>query len=102
MTHSFFGTVPQYLIPHLSIPGGKNWADLVVGEGYDPAAGMWSSANDLAKYLYKIWLAPEPELITKSQRRDVLRPSINIPDSLQQTGPGWEIGLRYIPTNDDF
>jgi hypothetical protein len=101
MTHSFFGTVPHHLMPHLSIPGGENWADLIVGEGYDPAAGMWSSVNDLASYLYKVWLAPEPELITKFQRRDVMRPSISIPDSVQQTGPGWEIGLRYISTNDN-
>lgn len=101
MTHSFFGAVPQHLIPDLSIPGGENWADLIVGEGYDPAAGMWSSANDLASYLYKIWLAPHPKLITKFQRRDTLRPSMNIPDSEEQTGPGWEIGLRYVSTNDN-
>lgn len=41
MTHSFFGPVPDSLIPSLTVPGGDNWADLVVGEGYNPAAGMW-------------------------------------------------------------
>jgi hypothetical protein len=25
----------------VTVPGGDNWADLVVGEGYNPAAGMW-------------------------------------------------------------
>jgi CubicO group peptidase (beta-lactamase class C family) len=41
MTHSFFGPVPDTLIPSVTVPGGDNWADLVVGEGYNPAAGMW-------------------------------------------------------------
>lgn len=41
MTHSFLGPVSDGLIPVLTIPGGDNWADLVIGEGYNPAAGMW-------------------------------------------------------------
>lgn len=41
MTHTFFGAVPQHLIPDIGIPGGENWADLLVGSGYDPVAGMW-------------------------------------------------------------
>jgi CubicO group peptidase (beta-lactamase class C family) len=41
MTHSFFGPVPDSLIPSVTVPGGDNWADLVVGEGYNPAVGMW-------------------------------------------------------------
>ena len=44
MTHSFLGPVPDNLIPSVSVPGGDNWADLVVGEGYNPAAGMWVGA----------------------------------------------------------
>lgn len=43
MTHSFLGAVPDGLIPDIGVPGGDNWADLVVGPGYDPAAGMWVS-----------------------------------------------------------
>lgn len=43
MTHSFLDAVPLDLIPYISVPGGENWADLVVGQGYDPAAGMWVS-----------------------------------------------------------
>ncbi|KAJ4355520.1 uncharacterized protein N0V89_003537 [Didymosphaeria variabile] len=41
MTHSFFGPIPDALLPDIGVPGGPNWADLVVGLGYDPAAGMW-------------------------------------------------------------
>lgn len=41
MTHSFFGPIPEALTPYTGVPGGSNWADLVVGLGYDPAAGMW-------------------------------------------------------------
>jgi hypothetical protein len=41
MTHSFFGAVPDSHIPEIGVPGGENWADLIVGTGYDPAAGMW-------------------------------------------------------------
>lgn len=96
MTHSFFNTVPQDLEPFISIPGGDNWADLLIGEGYNPAAGMWSSANDLAKYLYGFWLSPTPDLITAYQRRDALKPVAILPDGIQQTGPGWEIQLLEL------
>lgn len=41
MTHSFLGPIPDSLVPSISVPGGDNWADLIVGEGYNPAAGMW-------------------------------------------------------------
>lgn len=41
MTNSFFGTIPDRLLPNIGVPGGENWADLIVGLGYDPAAGMW-------------------------------------------------------------
>lgn len=41
MTNSFLGPAPDSLVPGISVPGGDNWADLVVGEGYNPAAGMW-------------------------------------------------------------
>jgi hypothetical protein len=102
MTHSFFGIVPQDLIPDISVPGGEdNWVDLVVGEGYDPAAGMWSSANDLASYLHGLWLTPEPTLITPFQRRQVMKPSVILPDGKQQSGPGWEIEILTLPTSEN-
>lgn len=41
MTHSFFGPVPSSLFSDVSVPGGENWVDLIVGSGYDAAAGMW-------------------------------------------------------------
>ena len=98
MTHSFFGTVPQDLEPFIGIPGGENWADLIVGEGYNPAAGMWSSANDLSNYLHKLWLSPAPDLITPYQRRRTLKPVATLPDGKQQVGPGWEIQLLTLNT----
>ena len=98
MTHSFFGTIPQDHHPDVGIPGGDNWADLIISEGYDPAAGMWSSANDLASYLYNLWLTPEPTLITLFQRRQVMKPSVILPDGKQQIGPGWEIEILSCPT----
>jgi hypothetical protein len=101
MTHSFFGTIPQNLIPDVGIPGGDNWADLIIGEGYDPAAGMWSSANDLASYLFNLWLTPEPTLITPFQRRHVMKPSVILPDGKQQSGPGWEIEILTLPTSEN-
>ena len=117
MTHSFFGCVPDSLIPVVSVPGGENWADLVIGEGYNPAAGMWvgyfvlvdmhndrtdkfqSSANDLAKYLYGIWLQPSPSLVTPFDRRKALQPVHTLQDGKQQVGPGWEILLQSFSTN---
>lgn len=41
MTHSFFGPIPDALIPDIGVPGGANWVELLVGTGYEPAAGMW-------------------------------------------------------------
>ncbi|KAF2845988.1 beta-lactamase/transpeptidase-like protein [Plenodomus tracheiphilus IPT5] len=98
MTHSFFGRVPQDLIPDIGVPGGDSWVDLIVGSGYDPAAGMWSSASDLAMYLYSIWLQPEPTLITRFQRRHVLKPAYVLQDGKQQVGAGWEIQTLTLST----
>lgn len=99
MTHSFFGTTPQDLEPYIGIPGGENWADLIIGEGYNPAAGMWSSLNDLTVYLHNVWLSPNQSLITKYQRRRSLVPVAILSDGEQQVGPGWEIQLLTIPTS---
>ncbi|KAH7406772.1 beta-lactamase/transpeptidase-like protein [Phaeosphaeria sp. MPI-PUGE-AT-0046c] len=99
MTHSFFGTIPQDLEPYIGIPGGNSWADLLIGEGYNPAAGMWSAANDLAKYLHYLWLSPTPKLITKYQRRRSLKAVATLPDGVQQVGPGWEIELLKLNTS---
>jgi CubicO group peptidase (beta-lactamase class C family) len=89
MTHSFFGHIPQLLQPFIAMPGtGDTWTDLLVGESYNPAAGMWSSANNLSKYLHAVWLPPSPDLITKYQRRRSLKPAANIPDGVQQAAPG--------------
>ncbi|KAH7303822.1 beta-lactamase/transpeptidase-like protein [Stachybotrys elegans] len=101
MTHTFLGSIPDELLPEIGVPGSPNWADLVIGLGYDPAAGMWSSANDLAKYLYDIWLRPDPlPLITLAQRRRLLQPDLALPDGQQLVGPGWEINLFEVPTSD--
>ncbi|KAF9695638.1 hypothetical protein EKO04_006383 [Ascochyta lentis] len=99
MTHSFFGPVPDDLIPSITVPGGENWADLVVGEGYNPAAGMWSSANDLSKYIHDVWLKQPPSLILPFDQRSALKPVYSLPDGKQQVGPGWEITLRTVPTS---
>jgi hypothetical protein len=123
MTHSFFGAIPDHLLPHIGIPGGPNFADLIVGEGYNPAAGMWvslilllerhnyiitdpiifkTSANDLTRYLHTLWLTPSPpsSLITNFQRRRSLAPTITLPDGKQLSGPGWEIDLFELPTSN--
>jgi hypothetical protein len=59
---------------------------------------MWSSANDLAKYLHAMWLSPTPDLITGYQRRRSLKPVATLPDGKQQVGPGWEIQLLTLNT----
>ncbi|CAO2652489.1 Nn.00g007720.m01.CDS01 [Neocucurbitaria sp. VM-36] len=101
MTHSFFGTVPQDLQIDIGVPGGDNWADLVVGLGYDPAAGMWSSAADLSKYIHAIWLQSSPTLINRFQRRQVLKPVATLPDGQQLVGPGWEIQVFNLSTSSN-
>ncbi|KAB2577912.1 Beta-lactamase-like protein [Lasiodiplodia theobromae] len=98
MTHSFFGAIPEELLPNVGVPGGPNWVDLVIGPGYDPAGGMWSSANDLSKYLYNVWLSPTPQLITPTQRRVSLQPRLTLPDGKQQVGFGWEISVTTGPS----
>jgi len=93
MSHSFFGPIPHQLKDNISVPNTVNWADLMIGDGYDPAVGMWSSTNDLVKYLYNVWLTPTPQLITLTQRRTVLQPRITLPDGVQELGFGWEISV---------
>ncbi|KAF2089596.1 beta-lactamase/transpeptidase-like protein, partial [Saccharata proteae CBS 121410] len=93
MTNSFFGSIPDALVPYISVPGTDNWVDLFIGPGYDPAGGMWSSANDLVKYIHDLWLKPEPELITAVQRRTVLQPRLWLSDGEQEVGPAWEITI---------
>jgi CubicO group peptidase (beta-lactamase class C family) len=100
MTHSFFGAIPDHLIPSIGVPGGPNFVDLIIGLGYDPAAGLWTSANDLSTYLYEIWLRPDPSIITLSQRRRTLRPTITLPDGIQQAGPALEIDLITVPISE--
>ncbi|KAH7052034.1 beta-lactamase/transpeptidase-like protein [Macrophomina phaseolina] len=102
MTHSFFGTIPDDLTNSITVPGGENWADLVLSLGYDPAAGMWSSTNDITKLLHAVWLARSPQLITPTQRRTSLQPRLALPDGKQQSGVGWEIAVidtTTLPTN---
>ncbi|KAK8160214.1 beta-lactamase/transpeptidase-like protein [Phyllosticta citribraziliensis] len=99
MTHSFFGPIPDELRRLVCVPAGETWTDLQVGPGYDPAGGGWSSANDLVKYLYNVWLKPEPDLITPTQRRNSLQPRLILPDGKQQVGFGWEINV-YKPNEN--
>lgn len=101
MTNSFLGPVPDSLIPSISVPGGDNWADLLIGEGYNPAAGMWSSANDLTKYLHNIWLQEDPFIIAPFDRRRAMKPVYTLPDGRQQVGPAWEIILRSVSTSSN-
>ncbi|KZM24715.1 uncharacterized protein EKO05_0007064 [Ascochyta rabiei] len=101
MTNSFFGSIPDSLIPSITVPGGENWADLVLGEGYNPVAGMWSSANDLSKYIHNVWLQQPPSLISPFDRRHALKPVYSLPDGKQQVGTGWEIMLHTVPTSSN-
>ncbi|KAF4550746.1 Beta-lactamase-like protein 1 [Elsinoe fawcettii] len=97
MTHSFFGPIPSNFIPNIVVPGSDNWVDLLIGPGYDPAGGMWSSANDLVQYLSNL-LSPTPQLITPLQRRTFLTPGLSLPDGNQQVGFGWELS-SLLPLN---
>jgi CubicO group peptidase (beta-lactamase class C family) len=101
MTRSFFGPPSPDIRDQLAIPGVNNWVDLVV-DGYNPAGGMWSSASDLASYIYQVWLSPNPRLITPNQRRQSLQPRISLPDGKQQVGFGWEIPLRTGRNNKTY
>jgi CubicO group peptidase (beta-lactamase class C family) len=100
MTNSFFGAIPGHLIPSVGVPGGPNFVDLVVGLGYDPAAGLWTSSNDISRYLYEIWLRPDPSMITVSQRQRTPKPTITLPDGIQQAGPALEIDLITVPVSN--
>ncbi|PNS15158.1 hypothetical protein CAC42_8159 [Sphaceloma murrayae] len=90
LNSSFFGAIPPPLTERIAIPGADNWVDLLIGPGYDPAGGMWSSANDLVRYLHN-WLSPTPRLISSLQRRTALQPRLTLPDGKQSVGFGWEI-----------
>ncbi|KAI3396857.1 hypothetical protein diail_11629 [Diaporthe ilicicola] len=92
MESSFFGALAPQLVEDIAVPGVANWVDLVI-DGYNPAAGMWSTAADLSAYLHQVWLSPEPRLITTTQRRQSLQPRLYLPDGKQQVGFGWEIAV---------
>ncbi|CAI6340775.1 unnamed protein product [Periconia digitata] len=102
MSHSFFDPIPEHLLPYVGLPGAPNMVNTHVAEGYNPGGGLWTSANDLAKYLYTIWLQPNPpsSLITPSQRRSSQTPAFDLLDGKQLVGPGWEIELISIPTSN--
>ncbi|PVI01547.1 beta-lactamase/transpeptidase-like protein [Periconia macrospinosa] len=101
MTHSFFDPIPKDLLAFVGVPGAPNMVDNTLGEGYNPAGGLWTSANDLSKYVHTIWLSPSPpsSLITPSQRRSSLKPAFDLLDRKQQVGPGWEIDLVQVPVS---
>lgn len=92
MTHSFLNAIPPALLPNIVVPaaGSESWADIVL-YAYNAAGGMWSSVNDLVKYLNAVWLASAPALITPTQQRQSLQPRLKLPDAVQQVGFGWEI-----------
>ncbi|KAJ0104241.1 hypothetical protein J7T55_001728 [Diaporthe amygdali] len=92
MNRSFFGIPPPNIADDVAVPGVDNWVDLIM-DGYNPAAGMWSSAADLSAYLHQVWLSPAPRLITPTQRRQSLQPRLYLPDGKQQVGFGWEIAV---------
>jgi hypothetical protein len=103
MTHSFFDPIPSHLLSYIGVPGSPNMVETHVGEGYNPVGGLWTSANDLAKYVYTIFLQPNPpsSLITVSQRRQWRTPTFDLLDGKQQVGPGWEIELYDVPIAGD-
>ncbi|KAL1855912.1 hypothetical protein Daus18300_010891 [Diaporthe australafricana] len=92
MNRSFFGSLPPDFSRDVAVPGVANWVDLII-DGYNPAAGMWSSAADLSAYIHQVWLSPDPRLITPTQRRQSLQPRLYLPDGKQQVGFGWEIAV---------
>jgi hypothetical protein len=62
---------------------------------------LQSSANDLAKYTYSVWLQQTPSVISPFDRRRSLKPVYSLLDGKQQVGPGWEIGLRAVSTSSN-
>ncbi|KAK6517631.1 hypothetical protein TWF506_004817 [Arthrobotrys conoides] len=97
MDHTFAGPIPKHLRKDIIVPNASNIVDLVLPHVTDPAAGMFSTSNDLSKLLQKVLLSSDPLLISNSQRHTWLKSIHQNTDGMTSVGIPWESYRAMMP-----
>ncbi|KAF3308908.1 hypothetical protein TWF173_000642 [Orbilia oligospora] len=97
MDHTFAGPIPKGLRKDIVTPNSRNMVDLIVPAVHDPAGGIFSTTNDLAKLIHKVLLSRSPLLISNSQRLDWLRSIHYNTDAITSVGVPWESYRAIMP-----
>ncbi|KAK6342327.1 hypothetical protein TWF718_007730 [Orbilia javanica] len=97
MDSTFAGAIPRNLRKDLVIPNSRHMVDLTVPAVHDPAGGIFSTSNDLAKFLHKVLLSRKPCLISNSQRLNWLRSIHYNTDAITSVGIPWESYRAIMP-----
>ncbi|KAK6518794.1 hypothetical protein TWF506_005929 [Arthrobotrys conoides] len=97
MDHTFVGAIPRNLRKDMVTPNCRNMVDLVVPAVHDPAGGIFSTSNDLAKFIHKVLLSRSPLLISNSQRLNWLRSIHYNTDAITSVGTPWESYKAVMP-----
>ncbi|EGX51800.1 hypothetical protein AOL_s00043g819 [Orbilia oligospora ATCC 24927] len=97
MDHTFAGPIPEHLRKDIITPNASNMVDLVLPHVTDPAAGMFSTSNDLSKLLHKVLLSSNPLLISNSQRHTWLKSIHQNTDGMTSVGIPWESYRAMMP-----
>ncbi|KAK6515969.1 hypothetical protein TWF281_004559 [Arthrobotrys megalospora] len=97
MDHTFAGPIPKNLRKDIVTPNSRNFVDLPVPSIHDPAGGIFSTSNDLAKLLHKVLLSRTPLLISNSQRHNWLRSIHYNTDAITSVGIPWESYRAIMP-----
>ncbi|KAK6503880.1 hypothetical protein TWF481_008882 [Arthrobotrys musiformis] len=97
MDHTFAGAIPRSLRKDIVVPNSRHMVDLIVPAVHDPAGGIFSTSNDLAKFLHKLLLSRNPSLISNSQRLNWLRSIHYNTDAITSVGVPWESFRAIMP-----
>ncbi|KAF3221644.1 hypothetical protein TWF106_005933 [Orbilia oligospora] len=97
MDHTFAGPIPEHLRKDIITPSASNMVDLVLPHVTDPAAGIFSTSNDLSKLLHKVLLSSNPLLISNSQRHTWLKSIHQNTDGMTSVGIPWESYRAMMP-----
>ncbi|KAF3220483.1 hypothetical protein TWF191_007384 [Orbilia oligospora] len=89
--------IPESLRKDIVTPNSRNMVDLIIPAVHDPAGGIFSTTNDLAKLIHKVLLSRSPLLISNSQRLDWLRSVHYNTDAITSVGVPWESYRAIMP-----
>ncbi|KAF3927967.1 hypothetical protein ABW20_dc0109307 [Dactylellina cionopaga] len=97
MDHTFTGPIPPLLKKQVTVPGSRSFVDKLFSLSVDPAGGIYSTSNDLSKFLHRVLLASKPRLITPAQRLSWLKSVHQFTGGLTSVGVPWETFRAIMP-----